>query len=239
MRDQFSNNQQIRKPAVISDGGIVAAQSRKAAEVGVAVLAAGGDCVDAIIATTFALAVLEPWMSGFGGGGTMVLYRARDNRCEVIDYGMRAPNGLRVEDYPMSEGVGSDVFPWARVKDDRNLHGPGSIAVPGVVAGMAEAHRRHARLPWGDLLAPAVTFGRRGSRGRLVDQPDDHDRGRRPPTLPGQRRHFSGRAAAAAAMRHQVGDAAAARPPPGDTVAPGRARTAGFLPGRSGGEHRA
>jgi gamma-glutamyltranspeptidase/glutathione hydrolase len=162
MRDQFSNNQQIRKPAVISDGGIVAAQSRKAAEAGVAVLAADGDCVDAIIATSFALAVLEPWMSGLGGGGTMVLYRARDNRYEVIDYGMRAPNGLRVEDYPMSEGVGSDIFPWARVKDDRNLHGPGSIAVPGVVAGMAEAHRRHARLPWGDLLAPAVTLAGEG-----------------------------------------------------------------------------
>ena len=48
---------QIRKPAVASKGGIVAAQSRKAAEVGAAVLAAGGDCVDAVIATTFALGV--------------------------------------------------------------------------------------------------------------------------------------------------------------------------------------
>ena len=55
MRDQFSNTQQIRKPAVVSKGGIVAAQSRKAAEVGAEVLAAGGDCVDAVIATTFAL----------------------------------------------------------------------------------------------------------------------------------------------------------------------------------------
>src|ERR1700733_3703949 len=69
MRDQFSNAQQIRKPAVVSKGGIVAAQSRKAAEVGARVLAAGGDCVDAVIATTFALGVLEPWMSGVGGGG--------------------------------------------------------------------------------------------------------------------------------------------------------------------------
>jgi gamma-glutamyltranspeptidase/glutathione hydrolase len=163
MRDQFSNSQQIRKPAVISDGGIVAAQSRKAAEAGAAVLRAGGDCVDAIIATTFALAVLEPWMSGLGGGGTMVLYRARENACEVIDYGMRAPGGLRVEDYPLSgEGVACDIFPWARVQGDRNLHGPGSIAVPGVVAGMAEAHRRHARLSWRDLLAPAVTLAGEG-----------------------------------------------------------------------------
>src|SRR5437588_8690261 len=69
MRDQFSNTQAIRKPAVTSKGGIVAAQSSRAAQVGAEVLAAGGDCVDAVIATTFALGVLEPWMSGLGGGG--------------------------------------------------------------------------------------------------------------------------------------------------------------------------
>ena len=167
MRDQFSNTQQIRKPAVSSKGGIVAAQSRKAAEVGAAVLAAGGDCVDAVIATTFALGALEPWMSGVGGGGAMVLYRARENRYEVIDYGMRAPNSLRVEDYPLTgDGAASDLFPWARVKDDRNLHGPGSIAVPGVVAGMEEAHRRHAKMPWQELLAPSINLA---GEGLLVD----------------------------------------------------------------------
>src|SRR5690349_22368844 len=163
MQDQFSNSQHIRKPAIASTGGIVAAQSRKAAEAGVEVLIAGGDCVDAVVATTFALAVLEPWMSGLGGGGAMVLYRARQDRTEVIDYGMRAPNSLRIEDYPLSgEGAVADIFPWPRVRDDRNLHGAGAIAVPGVVAGMAEAHRRHARLPWRDLLAPAVTLASEG-----------------------------------------------------------------------------
>ena len=166
--DQFSNSQQIRKPAVSSKGGIVAAQSRRAAEVGAAVLAEGGDCVDAVIATTFALGTLEPWMSGMGGGGAMVLYRARDNRYEVIDYGMRAPNSLRIADYPLVGGgaKASDIFPWPRVKDDRNLHGPGSIAVPGVVAGMEEAHRRHARMPWKELLAPGA---RLAGEGLLVD----------------------------------------------------------------------
>jgi gamma-glutamyltranspeptidase/glutathione hydrolase len=162
MRDQFSNTQQIRKPATTSKGGIVAAQSRKAAEVGAEVLAAGGDCVDAVIATTFALGVLEPWMSGLGGGGAMVLYRAREDRYEVIDYGMRAPGSLRVEDYPLSGGAASDLFPWERVKDDRNIHGPGAIAVPGLVAGMEEAHRRHAKMPWKDLLAPSVALAGQG-----------------------------------------------------------------------------
>ena len=165
MPDQFSNAQQIRKPAVTSKGGIVAAQSRRAAEVGAAVLAAGGDCVDAVIATTFALGVVEPWMSGIGGGGAMVLYRARDNHYEVIDYGMRAPASLRVEDYPLTaDGAASDLFPWARVKDDRNLHGPGSVAVPGVVAGMAEAFRRHAKLPWKELVGPSITLAGEGLR---------------------------------------------------------------------------
>ncbi len=167
MPDQFSNAQEIRKPAVTSRGGIVAGQSRKAAEVGAAVLAAGGDCVDAVIATTFALGVVEPWMSGLGGGGAMVLYRAREDRYEVIDYGMRAPSSLRVEDYPLTgDGAASDLFPWARVKDDRNLHGPGSVAVPGVVAGMEEAHRRHARLPWKELVGPSIALA---GEGLMVD----------------------------------------------------------------------
>lgn len=60
MHDQFSNAQLIRKPAITSKGGIVASQSRKAAEVGAAVLADGGDCVDAVIATTFALGCWSP-----------------------------------------------------------------------------------------------------------------------------------------------------------------------------------
>lgn len=160
MSDQFSNALQLRKPAVSSKGGIVAAQSRKAAEIGAEVLAAGGDCVDAVIATNFALGVLEPWMSGLGGGGAMVLYRAREDRTEVIDYGMRAPGSIRPEDYPLTgEGAAaSDLFPWPRVLDDRNLHGPGSIAVPGVVAGMEEAHRRHARMPWRDLVGPSIAL---------------------------------------------------------------------------------
>src|ERR1700704_5008088 len=135
MSDQFSNLQQIRKPAVVSKGGVVAAQSRKAAEIGAVVLAAGGDCVDAVVATGFALGVLEPWMSGAGGGGAMVLYRARENRYEVIDYGMRAPEGLRAGGYsPAGQGAGADTFP----------------------------PRRLARMPWGELLAPGIRFAGEG-----------------------------------------------------------------------------
>jgi len=68
--------------------------------------------VDAVIATTFALGVLEPWMSGVGGGGAMVLYRARENRYEVIDYGHASarrhpPRGLSAN----GRRCCSDIFP--------------------------------------------------------------------------------------------------------------------------------
>ena len=69
MIDNFSNSQHVRKTVIATEGGIVAAQHRRAAAVGAAVLAAGGDAVDAAIATSFAIGVVEPWMSGPAAGG--------------------------------------------------------------------------------------------------------------------------------------------------------------------------
>ena len=54
------------------------------------------------------------------------------------------------------------IFPWPAVRDDRNLHGPTSVAVPGQVAGLGEAHRRWGRLPWDALLEPSVALAKDG-----------------------------------------------------------------------------
>ncbi len=166
MNDNFSLSHSFRKPAVVSERGIVSAQHRVAAQTGAAVLAKGGDCIDAAVATSFALGALEPWMSGAGGLGTMVVYRANEKRFEVINFGGVSPQGLKADDYPLSGGAASDLFPWPRVKDDRNIHGPAAIVVPGVVAGMGEAHRRYGKLSWRDLVVPAAQFAR---DGLLVD----------------------------------------------------------------------
>lgn len=162
--DSFSNSQTIRKPATKSaNGGIVAAQHRRGAEAGAAILAEGGDAIDAAVATSFAMGVLEPWMSGPAGGGAMMIYRADENRAYTVYFGMRSPAGLNPDDYPLSgQGVAGDLFPWPRVVEDRNQIGATSIAVPGTVAGMELAHQKFGNLAWRDLVTPAAKLADEG-----------------------------------------------------------------------------
>ncbi|MEL6236242.1 MAG: gamma-glutamyltransferase [Pseudomonadota bacterium] len=157
----FSPGQQAVKPAVHSDGGVVAAQHVGAARVGAAVLAAGGNALDAAIATSFAIGVLEPWMSGIGGGGLMVLRHA-DGRVETLDAGMRAPAGLDPAAYRLAEGEAEGLFTWPAVEGDVNMSGPLAIAVPGLVDGLGVAHAAWGSHPWADLVAPAIDLARRG-----------------------------------------------------------------------------
>jgi gamma-glutamyltranspeptidase/glutathione hydrolase len=167
MIDNFSDTQVVRKAVVPARGGVVAAQHKRAAEAGASVLEAGGDAIDAAVATSFAIGVVEPWMSGPAAGGCMVVWRAREGRAYAIDYGMRSPGALDPADYPLSgEGRASDLFPWAAVKDDRNVQGAAAVAVPGVVAGMGLAHERFGRMPWRELVMPAAALA---DEGLLVD----------------------------------------------------------------------
>lgn len=167
MIDNFSNTQLVRKRVVATRGGIVAAQHRRAAEAGAAVLEAGGDAIDAAVATSFAIGVVEPWMSGPAAGGAMTVWRADEAKAYTVDYGMRSPRALDPSDYPVSgSGKATDLFPWAAVVDDRNVRGATAIAVPGVVAGMGVAHERFGCLPWRDLLQPAIDLA---DEGMLVD----------------------------------------------------------------------
>ncbi len=155
---------ELTKPALRSAGGVVASQSRRAAGAGAAVLAAGGNAVDAAIATGMALAAAEPWMSGLGGGGYMVVQPADGGTAAVVDFGMIAPQALDPGRYGLEPGGGRDValFGWPRVVEERNVIGPDSIAVPGHVDGMRLARERFGRLPWAELLAPAISLAEEG-----------------------------------------------------------------------------
>src|SRR5437660_10711269 len=152
----------IRKPVAASRGGVVAAQNSVAAAVGAEVLAAGGSAVDAVVATAFALSVREPWTSGLGSIGFMVVHPPGGGRAEVIDFGPVAPAGLDPALFPLTGETITELFTWPRVEGDRNTHGPLSFAIPSAVRGYAAAVERFGRTPWRDLVAPAAALARTG-----------------------------------------------------------------------------
>ncbi|WP_417409172.1 gamma-glutamyltransferase [Hoeflea sp.] len=159
----FSRTQTVRKHVIETKGGIVASQHRVAAETGAAVLSAGGDAVDAAVAVSFAIGVVEPWMSGPAGGGAMVVWRENKQRAHTVQFGMRSPAGLDPANYPLTGGkTAGDLFPWPSVAGDRNIQGATAIAVPGTVAGMELAHATWGRADWKDLVLPAADLAAKG-----------------------------------------------------------------------------
>ena len=152
----------VRKPAVTSRGGVVATQHQAASEVGARVLAEGGNAVDAAIAASLALATVEPWMSGLGGGGYMLVRPAGEAQTYAVSFGMVAPGALDPADYPLTGEAGADLFGWPAVEGDRNTRGPFAVTVPGQVAGLALARERFGSWGWADLVAPACALAERG-----------------------------------------------------------------------------
>ena len=152
----------VRKPAARSPGGVVSTQHHLASEIGARVLAEGGNAVDAAVTAGLALGTVEPWMSGLGGCGQMVVHLAGESRAWSVDFGLVASRHLDPADYPLDEGRGSDLFNWPAVAEDRNVTGPLSIAVPTYVAGVAAALERFGTRSWADCVAPAVELAERG-----------------------------------------------------------------------------
>src|SRR3970282_504888 len=153
MTEHRVQNWHVRKPLARSRRGIVATQNRVAGEAGARVLAGGGNAVDAAVAAGLALAAVEPWNSGLGGIGFMLVYSAKERRVAVVDFGPISPRALDPSAYPLVGGdvTSRDLFNWPAVRDDRNVHGPLSFAVPGQVDGLGLALERV-----GTVKLPAV-----------------------------------------------------------------------------------
>ena len=161
-QEHLTQNWQVTKPAATGKRGMVASQSRDAALAGVAILDAGGNAIDAAVATAIALATVEPWNSGLGGIGFAMVHRAGQPRAEVVDFGPRAPAGLRPELFKLTGKIAKDLFAWPEVEGDANVHGPLSFAIPSATAGYAHMHGRWGKLPLSELMAPAIALARRG-----------------------------------------------------------------------------
>ena len=153
---------QLSKPAATGKRGVVVSQARGAAEAGVAVLDAGGNAIDAAVATALALASVEPWNSGLGGIGFAVVHRVGQKRAEVVNFGPVAPHRTDARAYKLTGRMTTDLFAWPEVEGDINIHGPMSVAVPSSVAGYHKLHSTWGKLPIAEVMAPAVALAKRG-----------------------------------------------------------------------------
>ena len=134
------------RPLAIGRRGAVAANHPLAAQAGLLALRAGGNAVDAAVATALTLAVVEPMMSGLGGDGFYQVYRQASGRAVVFNGTGPAPAAATPERY--AGGIPRT--------------GPLSVSVPGMLAGLDLMHRELGRLPWHVLFAEAIGFARDG-----------------------------------------------------------------------------
>jgi gamma-glutamyltranspeptidase/glutathione hydrolase len=129
----------------------VAMPDRYSADVATQILEAGGNAVDAAVASAFTLAVTYPEAGNLGGGGFMLSYV--DGKGEFLDYREVAPAAATRNMYLDAQG---------QVVEGLSLTGHRAVGVPGTVAGLWEAHRRHGKLAWSTLVQPAVDLAERG-----------------------------------------------------------------------------
>jgi gamma-glutamyltranspeptidase / glutathione hydrolase len=134
------------RPLIIGRRGAVAANHPLAAQAGLLALRAGGNAVDAAVATALTLAVVEPMMSGLGGDGFYHVFDAATGRATVFNATGPAPLAATPERY-------KGGIPRA---------GPKSVSVPGVVAGLGMMHRQFGSLRWSDLCGEAIRYASEG-----------------------------------------------------------------------------
>jgi gamma-glutamyltranspeptidase / glutathione hydrolase len=137
---------------VRSQNGVVVSAHHVASDIGAAILAKGGNAIDAAVATAFALAVTLPDAGNIGGGGFMVI-RLANGKATTIDYREKAPARSTPDMYLSSDG---------KILSEATDSGWRSPGVPGTVRGLALAHSRYGKLKWKEVVLPAAELAARG-----------------------------------------------------------------------------
>ncbi|XZN91446.1 MAG: gamma-glutamyltransferase [Microcoleus sp.] len=149
--------QQLQQPPKFqqqhSKQGIAVSAHPLASDAGLLVLQQGGNAVDAAVATALAISVVEPFSAGIGGGGFLLLRRAQAGTVQALDFRERAPKRATRDMYLDKQG---------KVRPRASLDGHLAAGIPGTVGGLYTVHREYGKLPWANLVAPAIALAENG-----------------------------------------------------------------------------
>ena len=147
----FSGNDRVHP--VYAENGMVSAQEAVAAQIGLDILEAGGNAVDAGVAVAFALAVTLPRAGNIGGGGFMIVHDAETGETKAIDYREMAPSSAERDMYLDAEGnADSELSRFTGL----------AVGVPGTVAGMQMALENYGSMTLAEVIKPAIALARDG-----------------------------------------------------------------------------
>lgn len=146
-RTDRATAQSLGKKYAISTQGIHATAAAKK------ILQEGGNLMDAAIAASFVVSVERPQSTGIGGGGFMIFHEAKSGKDYAIDFRERAPLKAHEKMFLKSDGTADP---------DLSRHGILSVAVPGLVAGLLEIHKKFGSLPLAKVMAPSIDLAEKG-----------------------------------------------------------------------------
>ncbi|WP_315791116.1 gamma-glutamyltransferase [Fischerella sp. JS2] len=152
----FYNHKQVTAAVSLplrTKKAMVVSANPLASEAGLQMLRKGGNAVDAAVATTFAISVVEPFSAGIGGGGFLLFRDGKTGEIKALDFRERAPLKAKRNMYLDAQG---------KVRPKLSINGYLAVATPGTVAGLYEVHQRYGKLPWAEVVQPAIALAKDG-----------------------------------------------------------------------------
>lgn len=145
----------------VAKKGMVVSTDQFASKAGIKILKKGGNAIDAAIATAFAMAVTYPSCGNIGGEGFLLFYK-NDGVISAIDFRIQAPSGATQKVISEVLNKQGSVYKNSQIEGLHVSNSSISIGIPGTVAGLALAHKKFGRIPWSELIAPAVELAEKG-----------------------------------------------------------------------------